>query len=35
VHVDICNNMVSRAPDVARGQELAVAALASAAGTCE
>src|SRR5690349_16541480 len=34
-HVDICNTMVARAPDVARGQQLAVAALASANGTCE
>jgi hypothetical protein len=34
-HLDICNTMVARATDVATGQALAVAAIASAANTCE
>jgi hypothetical protein len=35
LHVDICNDTVARAADVAHGKQLAIAVLAAAAHTCE
>ncbi len=34
-HLELCNEMVTRASTTAKGQEIAVAALAAAAHTCE
>lgn len=34
-HLALCNTTIARAPDVASGQQLAVATLAAAAHTCE
>jgi hypothetical protein len=35
LHVDLCNQTIQRAGDVALGKRLAVAVLAAAAHTCE